>query len=120
MSGYPQSRCLVLLVEDQAIIAMTLQEDLEAAGYEVAEPLATCASAMAWLSHDTPELAVLETDVADGSSEDVSAELSRRGVPFVVYSGYRQNRNTMPEFMSAPWVEKPAAAETLLEALASL
>jgi DNA-binding response OmpR family regulator len=120
MPGYPQSCCFVLLVEDEPLIAVTLQDDLEEGGYEVAGPFTSCASAMAWLECDTPDLAVLDVELEDGSCKDLAAELSRRSVPFVVYSGYRQDRNTAPEFIGAPWVGKPASAETLLNALAGL
>jgi AmiR/NasT family two-component response regulator len=41
-----QPRCLVLLVEDEAIVAMDLQDELQEAGYAVAGPFDTCAAAM--------------------------------------------------------------------------
>ncbi len=60
--------------------------------------------------------------VFDGASMvfDARGRLVARGVPFVVYSGHREDLNTFEEFKSATWVEKPATTETLLDALACL
>jgi hypothetical protein len=41
-------------------------------------------------------------------------------VPFVVYSGAFQDSDASPELLNAVWIEKPAAFQTLHEALARL
>jgi DNA-binding response OmpR family regulator len=120
MPEYPQSRCLVLLVEDEALVAMNLQDDLKEAGYAVVGPFDTCAAALAWLETETPDLAVLDTVLKDGSCRALAAELVRRGVGFVLWSGHLQDKQTLQEFTDAVWVEKPSTHRTLLEALASL
>jgi DNA-binding response OmpR family regulator len=94
-----------------------LQGDLEDAGYRVAGPFNTRAKALAWLESETPDLAVLDTMLKDGPCHDLTAELTRRDVPFVIYSGVLREWNTVSEFMNAVWVEKPAAFSTLLHAL---
>jgi DNA-binding response OmpR family regulator len=58
---------LVLIVEDETMIAMMVEDELVDAGYAVAGPFATCRSALAWLSTNTPNLAVLDTQLQDGS-----------------------------------------------------
>ncbi|WP_048710607.1 response regulator [Microvirga massiliensis] len=120
MPNYPEGRCRVLLATDEAIQALALQYELEDAGYRVAGPFATCAEAMAWLTIETPDVAVLDTVLKDGSCKDLAAELTRRGVPFVINSGLQQAMNSTSEFMEGIWVEKPAAFGTLLDALISL
>jgi DNA-binding response OmpR family regulator len=120
MLNYSQSSCLVLLVEDVALVAMDLQNNLKSAGYAVAGPFDSCASAVAWLETETPHLAVLDTMLKDGSCKDLATELTRRGVPFVIWSGHRQDKNTLHEFMDAVWVEKPSPHAALLRALADL
>lgn len=111
---------LVLLVEDEAIIALSLQDELEAAGYKVTEPFASCLAALSWLEQNRPELAVLDTMLNDGPCTELAIELKRRGVPFVVYSGHREDRNMLPEVEDVVWIEKPAPSGLLLEALAGL
>ncbi len=120
MSGYPQQTCLVLLVEDDTITALTLQDEMEDAGYTVAGPFASCAAALWWLATQTPNLAVLDVQLRDGTCKEIAAELNRRDVRFIVYSGYRQNRNVIAELKNCVWVEKPVANSTLLDALGTL
>jgi|SRR4051794_8590382 DNA-binding response OmpR family regulator len=110
----------VMLLEDEALIALDLQTELQEAGYEVAGPFATRKLALEWLDRETPECAVLDTVLKDGPCEDVARALAKRDVPFVVYSGHRQDLNTFKEFSHATWVEKPAMIGTLLDALAGL
>jgi DNA-binding response OmpR family regulator len=120
MSTSSQSRYLVLLVEDEAIIAMNLQAELEEAGYAVVGSFDTCSGALAWLENETPDLAVLDTVLKDGSCKALATELARRGVGFILWSGHLQDKQTLQEFVDAVWVRKPSTHTTLLNALASL
>jgi DNA-binding response OmpR family regulator len=110
-------RCLI--VEDQALIGMSLEAYLEDAGYDVVGPFMRRAQALAWLETDTPELAVLDVMLPDGSSVDLARELRKRGVPFAIYSGLKPATDT-PEFQGVPWLEKPMSRVALKEVLARL
>lgn len=110
-------RTSVLLIEDECIIALTLQDELEAAGYEVMGPFTTCAAALDALSRRTPDTAILDTALKDGTCHKVAEELNRRGVPFIVYSGYRRSANQSIELQDAIWIEKPALSTAVLKAL---
>jgi len=110
-------RCLI--VEDQALIGMSLEAYLEDAGYDVVGPFMRRAQALAWLETDTPELAVLDVMLSDGSSVDLARELRKRGVPFAIYSGLKPATDT-PEFQGVPWLEKPMSRVALKEVLARL
>ena len=68
------------LAEDEAVIAMALADDLEAAGYAVAGAFATCESALEWLKGETPDLAVLDPMLKDGICR--SSRSSCRGAVF--------------------------------------
>lgn len=110
-------RCLI--VEDQALIGMSLEAYLEDAGYDVIGPFMRRAQALAWLETDTPELALLDVMLPDGSSVDLAHELRQRGVPFAIYSGLKPATDT-PEFQGVPWLEKPMSRVALKEVLARL
>jgi DNA-binding response OmpR family regulator len=110
-------RCLV--VEDQALIGMAIEAYLEEIGCAV-EPLASCAAALAWLDANTPDLAVIDFMLRDGPCIDLARELKRRGVPFVIYSGYPRPISMPSELLDAPWIEKPADRADLLSALAAM
>jgi DNA-binding response OmpR family regulator len=120
MSDHQTRSGTVLLLEDEALIAVALQADLEEAGYAVAGPFVTCANALEWLTSRRPDLAILDTVLKDGPCKEVALTLTRQGVPFLVYSGHREDLNTLPELASAAWVEKPATAEMILKAVAGL
>jgi DNA-binding response OmpR family regulator len=111
---------VVLVAEDESIIAMAVQDELEDAGYVVAGPFATVLATMKWLSSDTPDFAVLDTNLRDGSSRNIARELIQRRVSFVIYSGYQKHRNTVPELDGGVWVEKPSRSGSLAAAVAGL
>ncbi len=120
MFQHPVHRGCVLLLEDEALIGVALQADLEEVGYTLAGPFVTCARALAWLSDQRPDFAVLDTVLKDGPCKEVALKLTRQCVPFLVYSGFAEDLNTRPELASATWVEKPATADVLLKALSGL
>ena len=120
MPSPPPHRNSVLLLEDEALIAVALQDDLEEAGYAVVGPFAACVDALAWLESNKPDLAVLDTVLKDGPCKEVAFRLTSLGVPVLVYSGLAEDMNALPELASATWVEKPATAQALLQALAGL
>ena len=117
MFDWSVRRGTILLLEDEALIAVALQTDLEEAGYTVAGPFLTCAGALEWLTNHRPEMAILDTVLKDGPCKEVALALTRQGVPFLIYSGHREDFNTLPEIASATWIEKPATTEVLLQAL---
>jgi DNA-binding response OmpR family regulator len=104
----------ILIVEDDALIAVSLQDDFEEAGFAVAGPFTTCAAALAWLSGETPDAAVLDSELSDGACREIARELSARGVRFLFYSGHDGEGDLAAEFPSAPWIEKPALSAALI------
>ena len=119
--GSSTHRPLVLVVEDEAIIAMGIEDDLSDAGYNIAGPFSTSAEARSWLASAKPAVAILDTILRDGRCTELAEELQRRGVPFVVYSGQNQrDKERLPAFEGAPWIEKPAAHNEVLKVVAAL
>jgi DNA-binding response OmpR family regulator len=111
------SRPLVLLAEDEAIIAIELDESLRGAGFAVAGPFSTCAQAEAWLETGEPDAAILDHALKDGPCDDLMRELSRRAVPTIVFTGHDAPRERPAELANAIWVTKPIAFPALLTQL---
>lgn len=109
-----------LVVEDEALIALNLQDELQNAGYEVAGPFTTCATALEWLRTGTPDVAVLDAVLKDGNCYNISLILSRRQVPFVIYSGYGEDRELLGDLYHVPWIEKPAPPAVVIRACQQL
>src|SRR6185295_2796545 len=115
MTKQANGRPLVLVLEDEALIALNLQDDLQDAGYEVAGPFTTCAAALDWLQTETPDTAILDAWRKDGPFRVVALQHSRREVPFLIYSGNHADRQLLSEFHPIPWIEKPVTPALLVQ-----
>ena len=105
-----------LVVEDEALIAMTLESTLEESGFRVAGPFTRNSAALAWLEAHTPDLALLDVLLKDGPCTSVVRVLQRRNVPFAIYSGLRPGSRP-PELATVRWLEKPVSRDDLASAL---
>lgn len=120
MITHADGKPVVLVLEDEALIGITLQDDLLDAGYQVAGPFTSCAAALDWLEDNTPDTAILDAALKDGSCHRIAVELDSRGVPFLIYSGHREDHRALAEFQRSAWIEKPAASSVLMEACRQL
>ena len=120
MAPHPDSTPLVLVLEDEALIGLNFRDDLQDAGYRVEGPFTTCAAALSWLETATPDTAVLDAALKDGPCRAIAQELTRRKVPFLIYSGYHEDRLLLAEFPHVTWIEKPAPCSVLVEACQQL
>jgi DNA-binding response OmpR family regulator len=120
MNQTSNGRQLVLVLEDEALIALNVQDELQDAGYAVAGPFSTCSAALEWLQTTTPDMAILDTTLKDGPCREIALELSRREVPFLIYSGYQEDRQLLSEFDHITWIEKPVPPEVLVQACQQL
>ena len=107
----------VLVVENELVIGLDLADGLTGLGYRIAGPFGLSAEALSWLESHTPDLAILDLGLADGTGLDVARDLRRRGVPFVVFSGASLKDQVDGELSRMPWVEKPATLMHVVQAL---
>jgi ActR/RegA family two-component response regulator len=61
-----------VIIEDQALIAMSLEAYFEDVGFAV-HTLTSIAQAQAWLKDNTPELAILDFMLRDGPATQLAA-----------------------------------------------
>jgi DNA-binding response OmpR family regulator len=108
-----------MVLEDQALIGMSLEAYLEEAGYRTVGPFPTSVQALAWLESNTPDLALLDVLLRDGPCTRVVRELRSRRVPFAIYSGLQPGTRT-PDLDGVPWLEKPLARDELVRVLGQL
>jgi DNA-binding response OmpR family regulator len=111
---------LVLLVEDEALIALALTDDLETAGYDVAGPFHRSSSTLEWLEQQTPDVAIIDIHLRDGPSVELARVLRDRNVPFIVFSGEKRDGRGPDAFDGARWLSKPVGARQLLDTLKEL
>lgn len=113
----PLSGLSVLLVEDQALIAMDTEEVLRRLGASNVHASPTVRDALAMLAAQTPDIAVLDFNLGIGTSEAVAQVLLERGIPFVFATGYGDTEVIPVRFNRAPIVRKPVSAEVLADRL---
>jgi DNA-binding response OmpR family regulator len=118
-AALPDQPCC-LIVEDQALIALSIEAYLEDVGYEAAGPFRSSAEALVWLETHTPQAAILDYRLAEGTCTALAQELMRRQIPFMIYSGHSRGRDVSGVFKNAPWLEKPCPRDDLLRALRML
>jgi DNA-binding response OmpR family regulator len=109
-----------MIVEDQALLGLSLEAYLEETGFDVAGPFFTNAEALRWLEISTPDLALLDVMLKDGTSIRIARTLKDRGIPFAIYSGLRSEIDGPPEFQHVPWLEKPVGRDALWNTLQQL
>ena len=109
---------LVLVVEDEFLLAMDLGVLLERQGYRVLGPAATVAEALRLLDGGLPDTGLLDVNLRGETVTPVAARLRALGVPFVLASAYDDARLAALGLAGAPNVGKPADDRRLLTALA--
>ena len=96
----------VLLVEDEAIIAMTAEDMLEELGCTVAATASNLQEAFACADAHDFDVALLDINLNGQQSLPVAALLDQRGTPFVFTTGYGA-AGSGAEYADAPLVTKP-------------
>ena len=109
----------VLLVEDEALVAMLIEDALDNAGAVMIGPFAAVAPALAAIPEAMPELAVLDLNLGGESSLPIADDLALRGVPLVFASGYGQ-AGLPPRFRNRPVLAKPFDPAELITVLTNL
>jgi len=96
----------ILVVEDEQLVAMLVEDALIDAGATVIGPAATLASALALVAESTPDLAVMDMNLAGTSATPIADRLAALGVPFLVATGYGA-AGLPPGHPDAPVLAKP-------------
>ena len=78
----------ILIVEDEPIIAMTLEDMLLDAGCAIVGPAHRVGTALALARTEAIDAAVLDVNLDGGTSYPVADELVRRGIPCLFATGY--------------------------------
>ena len=110
----------VLIVEDEALIAWMLADSLEGAGHEVIGPAATMAEALALCEVEapTPELAVLDIDLRDGSNGvNVARALFNRGRVLSIFASGRTVEARQARGFALGLIRKPYGVDTVLRSV---
>lgn len=110
----------VLVVEDDALLAFDLADELTSLGYAVVGPARDVEEAMALIAGEGCDIAVLDVNLGNGmTSEAIAVELRRRSIPFAIASGYAADQYPAI-FRDAPLLPKPVRLDLLVDRLHAL
>lgn len=107
----------ILIVEDEALLALELEYEIEAAGHEVLAQAPSYKAALEVIDRDKPDFAFVDIHLIDGPrGVDVGYYLSKSNIPFVFVTG---NVRRIPEDFAGALgvIEKPYTMNGLQNAL---
>jgi DNA-binding response OmpR family regulator len=110
----------VMLVEDEALIAFSLEEAFQDEGFVVVGPFSSCADAIKSLVGQRPDVAVVDATLSDGSCLELARQLLDLNVPFLIYSGRNAIEERAPELAGVEWIDKPAPPALVIKATLNL
>jgi ActR/RegA family two-component response regulator len=118
VSNRPLAGRLILLVEDEPLVAIELDSALRASGARVVSA-GYVESALFTTEHPDLSAAVVDLHLGDGSGVAVCRRLRHLRVPFLVYTGYPRVL-IAPEWSDVPVISKPARSEDIITQLVQM
>lgn len=110
----------ILIVEDNALLAMTTDDILRGAGADIAGPAGTLKEAMALASHETLSAAILDIKLHADEVWPVASILVDRGIPFVFCSGHFDSSSLPDGWSTYPILAKPVRGRKIIESLSNI
>ena len=109
----------ILIVEDEWMIAIRLEQTLEAAGLSVVGKAGSLDAAMSAVTSGGFDAVILDANLAGQSAEPIADLLHARLVPFVVVTGYTSHQRP-GRLATAPFLRKPFTSTELLKLLSKI
>ncbi|WP_336487045.1 HWE histidine kinase domain-containing protein [Methylobacterium nigriterrae] len=110
----------ILLVEDDALLAHTLEEAVRALGWTPVGPVGQVEAAMMLALVEAGSLngAVLDIHIDEAKVWPVAEALQNQGVPFLFATAYDRSRDVLPtRFAGVPILSKPFVEQQLMDTL---
>jgi DNA-binding response OmpR family regulator len=109
---------LILVVEDEPLVALEVEKSLRAAGARVVSA-GYVETGLYTTDHPDLSAAVVDLGLGDGNGTEVCRRLRHLQVPFVLYTGY-PTMLIASEWADVPVISKPAHPEQIVTTLVSL
>ena len=110
---------VVLIVEDEFLLAEDLRCTVEQAGGTIIGPIADASQALAAAQEEKIDVALLDIGLRDQSASAVARALAYRLIPFILVTGYVREA-LPPEMENALYLAKPVLSDAVLNVIAAL
>jgi CheY-like chemotaxis protein len=107
----------VLIVEDDAIIALDFEDTLLGFGVKTVRMAGNVVRALQLIDERAPDFALLDVGLAGGKSFAVAERLHAMQIPFVFITGYSGAIGLPPALKGTQMLPKPCTSDVLLAAL---
>jgi len=108
---------ILLIAEDQVLLAMALKDELEDSGYRVLELAIRHHEALGFARQIKPDLALVNIDLAGGDDGvALACDLKALGVPVLFISG-QQDRSRLAREVAVASLAKPYSAADMVNAV---
>lgn len=115
-----RERPVILLVEDEMIIAFDLYDRLEDSGFTVDGPYPSVARAMTAIGAMRPQAAVLDVQLTDGDVIPLADRLVEMDVPIIFHSGHAKPDALKLRYPGATVCAKPCSHGILEDSLRTI
>jgi two-component system, response regulator PdtaR len=109
----------IFIVEDEAMLAFVLEQDLADAGYATVGPYRNLAAARRAAAEENFDMAILDINLSGELAYPLAEDLAQRNIPFFFLSGY--GGESIPvQFRNVPRLAKPYDIAQLLREVETL
>jgi two-component sensor histidine kinase/DNA-binding response OmpR family regulator len=102
----------IMIVEDEALVAMILEDQLNELGFAISSTCASVSDALKAIAADRPDGAILDVNLGGQLVYPVADQLMDRGIPFVFVTGYGRE-SVDRRYASIQVLEKPVDQQAL-------
>jgi CheY-like chemotaxis protein len=116
MSETGGTKPLILIVEDEPFIALTLEDMLDELGFALAGTVSQVSDALQLVEREPIDCALLDVNLGSEKIDPVADLLAQRGCPFIFTTGY--GRSGIPNgHAERPVLQKPFRMDDLASTL---
>jgi len=106
---------VILVAEDEAIIAHDLCNTVEEAGFIVEGPFHDPSSAMLAFQKHKPDVAILDINLAGGTSYSLAEKMMAEDVPVIFHSGQVTSEEVHALYPQASTLSKPCPPNVIID-----
>lgn len=106
---------IILVAEDEAIVAHDLCDTVEEAGFIVEGPFDDPSSAMLAFQKQKPDVAILDINLTGGTAYSLAEKMMAEDVPVIFHSGAVTSAEVQALYPGASTLSKPCPPNVIID-----